>query len=186
MTKYLGMTSSFNVNRCPSSHFSSLGIKKMSLGAKSGECCNNSNFNSIILAIETWECGGGRQLPRSGITGTNRPIARRIRVNRVGTDDGARSFCSFLVGLACENDTSNFSLFYSLPPCNAIFRFYAVCYRVEIENCIFLNSVQKRREADDNFEFTKYVVEEIILLFSIFLKNFDSMEITKLTSQAMW
>ena len=50
-------------------------------------------------------------------------IARCIRVKRVGRDDGARCFCSFLVVLACENDTSNLSLFCSLPPCNAIFRF---------------------------------------------------------------
>ena len=98
-------------------------------------------------------------------------IARRIRVKRVGSDDGARCFYFILVVLACENDTSNFSLFSSLPPCNAFFRFHAVCYRVEIENCIFLDSVQKRREVDDNFEYSKYVVEEIILLFSIFLKQ---------------
>ena len=98
-------------------------------------------------------------------------IARRIRVKQVGRDDGARCFCSFLVVLACENDTSNFSLFSSLPPRNAIFRFHAVGFRVEIENCIFLDSVQRRRKADDNFKFTKYVVEEIILRFSIFLKN---------------
>ena len=83
-------------------------------------------------------------------------------MKRVGRDDRARCFCSFFVVLACDNDTSNFSLFSSLPPCNAIFRFHAVGFRVEIENCIFLNSVQKRREADDNFEFTQYVVEEII------------------------
>ena len=86
-------------------------------------------------------------------------------------DQWARCFCSFLVVLACENDTSNFSLFSSLSPCNAIFRFHAVCCIVEIENCIFLDSVQKRQEANNNFEFTKYVVEEIILLFSIFLKK---------------
>ena len=98
-------------------------------------------------------------------------IARRIRVKRVGRDNGARCFCSFFLVLACENDTSNFSLFSSLPPCNAIFRFHAVGFRVEIENCIFLDSVQKGREADDNFKFTKYVAEEIILLFSIFLKK---------------
>ena len=36
-------------------------------------------------------------------------IARRIRVKRVGRDDGVRCFCFFLVVLACENDTSNFS-----------------------------------------------------------------------------
>ena len=48
------------------------------------------------------------------------------------------------------------------------FRFQAVVDRVEIEKCVFLDSVQKRREADDNFKFTEYVVMEIILLFSIF------------------
>ena len=106
-------------------------------------------------------------------------IARRIRVKQVGRDDGARCFCSFLVVLACENDTSNFSLFSSLPPRNAIFRFHAVGFRVEIENCIFLDSVQRRRKADDNFKFTKYVVEEIILRFSIFLKNLLDLNIWK-------
>ena len=54
-------------------------------------------------------------------------IARRVRVKRVGRGDGARCFCFFLVVLACENGTSNFSLFSSLPPCNAIFRFHAIC-----------------------------------------------------------
>ena len=70
-------------------------------------------------------------------------IARRIRVKRVGRDDRERCFYSFLVVLACENDTSNFS---SLSTCNAIFIFHAVCYKVEIENYlyIFLDSVQKR------------------------------------------
>ena len=48
------------------------------------------------------------------------------------------------------------------------FRFQAVVYRVEIEKYASLDFVQKRREADDNFKFTKYVVMEIIPLFSIF------------------
>ena len=50
------MTSSFEVNPCPPSHFFKFGNRQKSLGAKSdeyGECCNNSNFNSIILVIET-------------------------------------------------------------------------------------------------------------------------------------
>ena len=87
--------------------------------------------------------GGDGQLPRSGITAqcaqiANRGtfffflvvaacnsanshikgvptdmIARRIRVKWVGRNDGACCFCSFLVVLACENDTSYFSLFSS-------------------------------------------------------------------------
>ena len=48
------------------------------------------------------------------------------------------------------------------------FRFQAVVYRVEIEKYVSLDSVQKRREADDNFKFTEYVVMEIIPLFSKF------------------
>ena len=119
------------------------------------------------------------QILRLQIGVPTKTIARRILVKRVGRDDGARCFRSFLVVLACENDTSNFSWFSSLPPCNAIFRFHSFGFRVEIENCIFLDSVQKRREADDNFEFTKYVVEEIILLFSIFLKNLLDLNIWK-------
>ena len=51
-----------------------------------------------------------------------------------------------------------------------IFRFHAFVYRVEIKNCIFLEYVQKRREADDEFEFTKYIVQEITLFFN-FLKK---------------
>ncbi|XP_076629131.1 uncharacterized protein LOC143345652 [Colletes latitarsis] len=49
------VTSSFDVNSCPSSHSFKYGNKKKSLEAKSGEsgeyggCCNNSNFNSMIL-----------------------------------------------------------------------------------------------------------------------------------------
>ena len=53
----------------------------------------------------------------------------------------------------------------------SVFRFHAVGYRVEIENFVFLNSVQKRHEANDNFEFTKYVVKEITLLFPILWKK---------------
>ena len=49
------------------------------------------------------------------------------------------------------------------------FRFQAVVYRVEIEKYVSLDSVQKRREADDNFKFTEYVVMEIIPVFSIFV-----------------
>ena len=48
------------------------------------------------------------------------------------------------------------------------FRFHAVVYRILIKKCISLDSVQKRREADDKLKFTEYVVTEIILLFSIF------------------
>ena len=51
-----------------------------------------------------------------------------------------------------------------------IFRFHAFVYRVEVKNCIFLEYVQKRREADDEFEFTKYIVQEITLFFN-FLKR---------------
>ena len=49
-------------------------------------------------------------------------------------------------------------------------RYNAFVYRVEIKNCIFLEYVQKRREADDEFEFTKYIVQEITLVFN-FLKK---------------
>ena len=53
---------------------------------------------------------------------------------------------------------AHFFLFSSLSPCNAIFRFDDFGFRVEIENCISLDSVQKRREADENFKFTKYAI----------------------------
>lgn len=46
--------SSFDVNRCRLSHFFSLEIKK-ALEIKTGEhggCCNNSNFNFMILVNE--------------------------------------------------------------------------------------------------------------------------------------
>ena len=89
-------------------------------------------------------------------------IARRIRVKRVRR--GALHTSYFLLS--------------SLPRCNkrvlrSFYRFRAIGLRlrVEIENCISLYCVKKRREAADNFEFTKYVVEEIILLFSILLKK---------------
>ena len=51
---------------------------------------------------------------------------------------------------------------------NAIFRFHAVGFRVEIEKCISFDSVQKRREADDNFKFMKYVVQGNNTFFQIF------------------
>ena len=50
------MTSSFDVNRCPPRHFFNFENKEKSLSAKSGKyggCFDNSNFNSIIFAIET-------------------------------------------------------------------------------------------------------------------------------------
>ena len=81
-----------------------------------------------------------------------------VREKRVGKGGGARCPSFLLVALARENDSSHVSLFSSLPPCNDVFRFLAFGYRVEIENCISLNSVQKRRETDDNFKFTKYVI----------------------------
>ena len=44
----------------------------------------------------------------------------------VGKGGGARCPCFFFVALARENDSSHFSLFSSLPLCNAIFRFQAL------------------------------------------------------------
>ena len=70
----------------------------------------------------------------------------------VGRDDEARCFCSFLVVLACENDTSNFPLFSPLPPCNAIFRFHVVGFRVEIDNCIFLSDLYNTLDAQCQWE----------------------------------
>ena len=43
----------------------------------------------------------------------------------VGKGGGARCLSFFLVALARENDSSHFSFFSTLPPCNAIFRFHA-------------------------------------------------------------
>ena len=54
---------------------------------------------------------------------------------------------------------------------SSVLRYHAVDYRVKIENCVFLDTVQKKREADDNYKFTKYVVKEITLPFSIFQLN---------------
>ena len=81
-----------------------------------------------------------------------------VSEKRVGKGGGARCLSFFLVALARENDSSHF-LFSSLPPCKAIFRFHAFSYRVEIENCILLDFVQKRREAEDNFKFKKYIFQ---------------------------
>ena len=102
-------------------------------GGKKNENRQNTNCSNILPSVLTLQSG----VPTD-------TIARRINVKRVGKGehDEARCFCSFLVVLACENDTSNFSLFSSLPPCNAIFRFQAVGFRVEIENCIFLMDVR--------------------------------------------
>ena len=57
---------------------------------------------------------------------------------------GARCPCFFLVALARENDSSHFSLFSSLLPCNVIFRFHAFGYRVGIQNWVFLSKPCKR------------------------------------------
>ena len=81
-----------------------------------------------------------------------------VRVKRVRRGGDARCPCFFLVPLAREKDSSHFNLFSSLPPCNAIYRFHAFGYRVEIEKSISLDTIQKRREADDNFKFSKNVI----------------------------
>ena len=88
------------------------------------------------------------------VTTTEAPVSEK----RVGKGGGARCPSFFLVAFARKNDSSLFSLFSSLPPCYAIFRFHAFGYRVEIENCTSLDSVQKKREADDNFKFMRYVI----------------------------
>ena len=58
--------------------------------------------------------------------------------------------------------------------------FQPVVYRVEIEKYVSLDSVQKRREADDNFKFTEYVVMEIILFFRYFNQFFHKINIYKI------
>ena len=50
---------------------------------------------------------------------------------------------------------------------NVIFRFHDFGYWVEIEICISLDSLQKRREADANFKFMKYVVQETTLFSDV-------------------
>ena len=84
-----------------------------------------------------------------------------------------------MTGRAAFVSSSSFLRARTAPPTSPDSRFllamlfldFMLTVRVEIENCIFLDSVQKRREADDNFEITKYVVIELILLSSIFLKK---------------
>ena len=120
-------------------------------GIRCGPDCRSSVLRSDTDAVTTTE-------------------APPIRVKRVGKGGGASCPCFFLVALPRENDSSHFSFFSSLPPCNAIFRILAIGYRVEIENYIFLDSVQKRYEADDNFKFTKYVVQETTLFLDILEK----------------
>ena len=95
------------------------------------------------------------------------PKATSVCVKRVGRGGGARYPLFFLVAFPGENDSSHFSLFSSPPSSNAIFRFHTVIYRVEIKNCILLDSVQKRPEAGDNYKLKKYVVKEITLLLII-------------------
>ena len=81
---------------------------------------------------------------RSDADAVTNAEAPPARVKREGRGGGMRCPCFFFVAVACENDSSHFSLFSSLPPCNAIFRFYAVGFRVGIENCIFLEVAFKR------------------------------------------
>ena len=68
--------------------------------------------------------------------------------------------CSFLVAFAREND-----FFFAMLLFSSLLRFYAAGNRVEIENSVSLDSVQKRREADNNYKFTKYLVKEITQSF---------------------
>ena len=90
---------------------------------------------------------------------------------------GVRCPCFFLVTLARENDSSHFSLFSSLPSFNAIFRFQAVGYEVEIGNCISLDSGQKRREVDDNFKFRIMLIKKQHFFFIYFEKNVTKINI---------
>ena len=48
--------------------------------------------------------------------------------------------------------SSHFSLFSSLPPCNAIFRFHAFGYRVGIKNCVFLSKRAKEARSSRQFQ----------------------------------
>ena len=95
-------------------------------------------------------------------------IACRIHVKRVGRDDGTRCFCSFLVVLACENNTSNFSLFSFFLLAILFLHFTLSVIESELRivySGISVETVQTRREADDNFKFTKYIIQEITLFF---------------------
>ena len=51
---------------------------------------------------------------RSETDAVSHTLSLPVRVKRVGREDGARCLFSFLVALACENDSSHFSLFSSL------------------------------------------------------------------------
>ena len=60
------------------------------------------------------------------------------------------------------------------------FRFQVVVYPVEIEKCVSLDFVQTRREEDDNFKFTEYVVMEINLFFRYFNQFLPKINIYKI------
>ena len=79
--------------------------------------------------------------------------------------------CLLLSHASTTRLTSPYSprFFIAMLAFSSLLRFHTVDYRVEIENCVSLDSVQKRRAAKDNFKFMKYVVKEITLLFTIFL-----------------
>ena len=121
-----------------------------------------------------------RSVLRSDTDAVTTTEAHPVSKKWVGKGGGPRCPSFFLVALTRENDSSHFSLFSSLPPCNAIFRFHAFGYRVKIENCISLDSMQKRREADDNFKFMKYVVQETTLFFRYFGKNLTKTNIWRI------
>ena len=102
-------------------------------------------------------------------------LSPAVPVKRVGREDGARClFPSSLLSHAkmtrpisphsARVFVTTMHAFSAIPS----FRFQAFVYQVEVEKCVSLDSVKKRREADDNFKFMEYVVTEIILLFSIF------------------
>ena len=96
-----------------------------------------------------------------------------VGVKRVGEKTGHVAnfaFLSLLHARTTRPISPYFRFFVTMHAFSTVpsFRFQTVVYRVEIEKCVSLVSVQKRCEADDNIKFTEYVVMEIILPFSIF------------------
>ena len=58
-------------------------------------------------------------LPRSETDAVSHTLSLPVGVNRVGSEDGVRCHFSFLVTLACENDSFHFPLFSLLLRYNA-------------------------------------------------------------------
>ena len=113
----------------------------------------------LLFAVILWIFSGWRLLVNERKPEKNqRKLREPLRTANTLRCAHNHSHVRTALGVVCVMFACQIWTFSSLPSCNVIFGFHAFGFRVKIENCIFLYSVRKRREADDNFKFMKYII----------------------------